>query len=80
MAFLFGVLRPYALKIAAAAAIAGAVLLVLLRVHNAGRAAERIEGMSRQLDNVRKRDDVENRLAGADAAERKRLRDKWTRR
>lgn len=70
---------PLLLKALAGLAIVGAVLAVLVGAKNAGRTAERVEGMRRQLDNVKERQDVESHVAGADPAERKRLRDKWTR-
>ncbi len=79
MPFLIGLLKPYALKLLAGLAIVGAVLAVLLGAKNAGRNAERVDGMRRQLDNVRERTNVENRVATADPAERSRLRRKWQR-
>jgi len=80
MAYLLGLLRPIALKLLAGLAVAGAILAALRGARTAGRAAERVDGLRRQLDNVKERNDVESRLAGAGAAERRRLRDTWTRR
>jgi len=79
MPFLLGLLKPYALKLLAGLAIAGAVLAVLAGARNAGRTAERVDGMRRQLNNVKERTDVENRVAHAKPADRQRLRDKWSR-
>jgi hypothetical protein len=79
MPFLLGLLKPYALKLLAGLAIVGAVLAILLGAKNAGRAAERVDGMRRQLDNVKERTDVENDVARADPVERSRLRRKWER-
>lgn len=79
MPFILGLLKPYALKLLAGLVIAGVVAAVLLGARNAGRMAERVEGIRRQLANVKERTDVENRVATADAAERGRLRRKWQR-
>lgn len=80
LGFLGRALAPYALKLLAGAAIIGAILAVLAGARNAGRTAERVEGMRRQLDNVKERQDVENevRRIGGDAA-RERLYDRWSR-
>lgn len=79
MPFLLGLLKPDALKLLAGLAMVGAILAVLLGAKNAGRAAERVDGMRRQLVNVKERTDVENRVATAEPDERRRLRRKWQR-
>lgn len=79
IAFLGRLLAPFALKIAVGLAIAGAVAAVLLGARQSGKTAARFEGAKDQLKNVRTRTDVENDLGRASDADRKRLRDRWTR-
>lgn len=79
MPFLLGLLRSIALKLLAGLAMVGTVLLVLLGARNAGRTAERIDGLRRQLNHVKERIDVENGVARTRPADRRRLRDKWSR-
>ena len=79
MPFLLGLLRPFALKLLAGIAVVGAVLMVLLGARNAGRTAERVDGLRRQLNHVKERIDVEDSMARARPADRRRLRDKWSR-
>ena len=79
--FIGGLLKPFALKLLMAAAIAGAVAAVLLGARNAGRNAERVAGMQRQLEATRSRDETDRRNARLDdGAVRKRLLDRWSRR
>lgn len=66
-------------KLAAAAAIAGAVLLAVLKIRQGGRDAERAAAAARATDMRRKGDEVENRVDAAGGVELDRLRDKWTR-
>jgi hypothetical protein len=79
--FIGGLLKPFALKLLMGLAIAGAVAAVLLGARNAGRNAERVAGMKRQLDATRSRDETDRRTARLDdAAVHERLLDRWSRR
>jgi hypothetical protein len=79
--FLGGLLKPFAVKLLMGLAIAGAVAAVLLGARNAGRNAERVAGMKRQLDATRSRDETDRRTARLDdAAVHERLLDRWSRR
>ena len=80
LGFIGGLLKPIALKLLMGVAIAGAVAAVLLGARNAGKNAERVAGMKRQLDNVKERNRVERETGrlGPDAVHG-RLRDKWQR-
>lgn len=79
LGFIGRALMPYALKLLLWGAIAAAVAAVLLGARNAGKNAERVAGMRRQLDNVKERNRVERETGrlGPDAVH-ERLR-KWQR-
>lgn len=81
LGFVGGLLKPFALKLLIGLAIAGAVAAVLLGARNAGRNAERLRTLEKQLQNVRTRNEVEREVGslGPDAV-RERLRERWTRR
>lgn len=71
---------PWVRKIGKWLAVAGVVLLVLLRVRNAGRQAERIESLEKTVTNAARRKEVDrevHRLPGGTAADE--LHDKWSR-
>ena len=78
--FIGKLIAPYALKLLLWGAIVAAVAAVLLGARNAGKNAERVAGMKRQLDNVKERNRVERETGrlGPDAVH-ERLRDKWQR-
>ena len=80
LGFIGRALMPYALKLLLWGAIAAAVAAVLLGARNAGKNAERIEGMGRQLRNAKERNRVERETGrlGPDAV-RERLRTRWQR-
>ena len=79
--FIGKLIAPYALKLLLWGAIAAAVAAVLLGARNAGKNAERIAGMQRQLKASRSRDETDRRTARlGDDAVHKRLRDRWSRR
>ena len=80
LAFIGGLLKPFALKLLLWGAIAAAVAAVLLGARNAGKNAERVAGMQRQLNNVKERNRVERETGRLDgAAVRERLRRNWQR-
>lgn len=79
MAFIGNLLAPYALKLLAGLAILGAIAAVLMGAKNAGRTAEKVEGMQRQLKNVQVRNEIEHTVATVSPAERVKLRNKWER-
>lgn len=66
-------------KVALVLGVVLAVLAALAKLLALQKAADRASGMADQLKNVRTRDEVDNRIAAADPAERQRLREKWTR-
>ena len=79
-AFLGKLIAPYALKLLLWGAIAAAVAAVLLGARNAGKNAERVAGMERQLKATRSRDETDRRNARlGDDAVRKRLLSRWSR-
>lgn len=57
-----------------------AVLLALLKAFDAGYSKAEAKGQKHQLDNAKVRHETDAAVDRADPAERKRLRDKWTRR
>lgn len=71
-------LRPYWLSIAKYAAIAGGVLLLVFKIRQSGRDAERVENMKEVLEHVEIRDAIERDINRDDNAT-KRLRERWTR-
>lgn len=66
-------------KLLAGLAIAGAVLLAVLKIRQGGRDAERVDQERRAAELRGKADAVENRVDAAGPGELGRLRDKWTR-
>jgi hypothetical protein len=80
LSFMGGLLKPFALKLLLWGAIAAAVAAVLLGARNAGKNAERVAGMERQLKATRSRDETDRRNARLDDdAVHKRLLDRWSR-
>lgn len=73
---IWGKAAPYLIL---AAAVAVAVVLFIAKVFGAGKAAAKAEATMETLKRVREARNVENRVDGADPAERDRLRSKWTR-
>lgn len=66
-------------KIAFVGAFVGLLLLAAFRLIATGRKAERAETAERVNQQVKEARNVENRVDGANAAERERMRNKWTR-
>lgn len=66
MSFLLNFLGGAGLKILGYVAIAGAVLAVLFGAKQAGRAAERVEGLQRNLENARVRREIDRDTAALD--------------
>ena len=66
-------------KIAFVGAFIGLLLLAAFRLIATGRKAERAETAERVNQQVKESRNVENRVDGASAAERERMRNKWTR-
>lgn len=56
-----------------------AILAAMWKIYAAGRAAADAAAKTKVLDDVDTRNKVEDRVAGADDAERQRMRDRWTR-
>lgn len=79
MTFILGLLKPFALKIALWGAVGLAVLGVLAGVRKSGRDAERVTNLKKALEAENERRQVDVDVAGADDAERERLRRKWSR-
>lgn len=79
MTGLVGILSGLWGRLAGVAVALGAFLLVLARVRQSGRDAERADATERALERVKERQDVEDTIARMDADDRQRLRDKWTR-
>ncbi len=77
-------MNPHALftgwgaKLAGAGIILLGIGIVVLKLIGAGRAAERADQLKRNAEARRTADDIKNRVDAAGPAERKRLRDKWT--
>lgn len=67
------------LKIWALIALAFGFLALIAKSYMAGRKSAQADGMTDQLENVEKRNEVDARIDRAEPAERVRLRDKWTR-
>lgn len=67
-------------RIGAGFAIAGAVLLAILKIRSDGRAAERAEQAQRDNEAKGKADEVERSVARAGDTQLDGLRRKWTRR
>lgn len=76
---MLALIKGFGLKAWGIAAAVVAVLVGLWRVYAAGKTAARVEGMEDQLSNVKERADVEDRVNRASDADRRKLRDKWTR-
>lgn len=72
------ILKPFWLSILKYASIAGAVLLVVFKIRQSGRDAERVENMKETLSHVKIRDAIERDVNRNDNAT-ERLRAKWTR-
>jgi len=70
--------KPFWLSILKYASIAGAVLLLLLKIRQSGRDAERVENMEKVQEYEQIRDAVERDVNRGDNAT-ERLRAKWSR-
>lgn len=66
MAFLIGLLKPFALKLLAGLAIAAAILFVILRVRHEGRMIERAEAYQRAARSAVQRRKIEVTVSGED--------------
>jgi len=75
---LINFLKPYWLSIAKYASIAGGILLVVLKIRQSGRDAERVENMEEVLKHEQVRDAIERDVNRSNNAT-ERLRTKWTR-
>lgn len=73
---LWGRFAPYLI---AAGVIGVAVVLFVLKVFGAGKAAAKAEATMKTLQQAKEARNVETRVDGADSAELERMRDKWTR-
>ena len=78
-ALILAKLHEYGFVILKWLAIAGAVLAVLLRVRNSGRQIERVETLEKAHAEIKEKNEAVRMVRSANAAERKRLRAKWTR-
>ena len=76
LATLWGRFAPYLIV---AGIVAVALLLFVLKVFGAGKAAAKAEATLKTLQQAREARDVENRGDGADPAELERMRRKWER-
>lgn len=75
-----GALAPYFTRILAFGAIALAVIGLLFGVRQSGKEAARVEGLRDQLDNVKKRNEIDDEVRRADPGDkRKRLYGEWSR-
>lgn len=75
---MLNILKPFWLSIAKYAAIAGGILLIVLKIRQSGRDAEHAENIEKVVENVQIRHDVERSVNSFDNASG-RLRGKWTR-
>ena len=73
---LWGKAAPYLII---AGIVAVALLLFILKVFGAGKAAAKAEATMKTLQQAKEARNVENRVNGASAAERERMRRKWER-
>ena len=65
MTFLWSLIQGSALKIGLYLAIAGAVAAVLLGARRAGRNAERVDNLTRAMENARERREIDIDVRGA---------------
>lgn len=75
---MLSLLKPFWLTIAKYAAIAGSILLIVFKIRQSGRDAERAENMKETLSHVKIRDAIERDVNRNDNAT-ERLRAKWSR-
>ena len=75
---MLNLLKPFWLSIVKYAAIVGGILLVVFKIRQSGRDAERAENIEKVVENVQIRHDVERSVNSFDNASG-RLRKKWTR-
>lgn len=66
------------IEIVTVTAIAGGTLLVLMKIRDSGRQAERNENMKKTLNAVKAKNAVQRAVSSAGDAERRKLREKWT--
>lgn len=75
---MLNLLKPFWLTIAKYASIAGAIMLVVFKIRQSGRDAERVENMEKVQEYEQIRDAVERDVNRSDNAT-ERLRFKWSR-
>ena len=75
---MLALLKPFWLTIAKYAAIAGGILLIVFKIRQSGRDAERVENMKETLNHVKIRDAIERDVNRSDNATEQ-LRSKWSR-
>lgn len=79
LGFLFEILGPFWKPIAAAVGLALAGLAAYLKGRSEQAAKGKIAAQKETIDAHETRDKIEAAVDAADATERQRLRDKWTR-
>lgn len=75
---MLNLLKPFWLSILKYVSIAGAIMLVVFKIRQSGRDAERVENMKETLSHVKIRDAIERDVNRNDNAT-ERLRAKWSR-
>lgn len=75
---MLSLLKPFWLTIAKYAAIAGSILLIVFKIRQSGRDAERVENMEKVQEYVEIRNAVE-RDVNREHNATERLRSKWSR-
>jgi hypothetical protein len=75
---MLALLKPFWLTILKYASIAGAILLVVFKIRQSGRDAERVENIEKVQEYEQVRDAVERDVNRGDNAS-ERLRSKWSR-
>lgn len=76
---MLNLLKPFWLSIVKYAAIAGGILLVVLKIRQSGRDAERVENLEKVVENVQIRHDIERRVSGSTDAVKRLRESRWTR-
>lgn len=79
MMWFLTLLKGIGLKVWGYVAAGLAVLSAVAMIFRAGKRSAQIDGLQKQLENVEKANEIEDRIDRATPDERKRLRDKWTR-
>lgn len=75
---LWGIASGISLKFWGYLAAFFAVLAALAKIYSAGKTAAKVDSEEKVLHDVETRNEVEDRVSGADDTERERLRNKWT--